>query len=655
MATIRSQATFSSDVDCLLFAPNRLKPDMCSECYHKIFAHSSAAVKEDEQIRAALEYSNKGVKIPSTIINEKGCLYLGGYAAVLNRKWLKKNNITGIVNTAFGLEMFGPKWINGLQKAKDNGIEFLELNWIDSREQEISATDLEKSVQFINKHRSSGGNVVVHCAQGKSRSTTCVLSYLMSKDIELNPDEALAFVKTKRMMAQPNSNFMKQLYDHHKKGLFAKLYASRIKSSGETKTSSNDTFPLQTLKVSPPHAPPHAPPQEPKTKTLQPKSTRIAHIAVIGAAWWSQGWHIPQLVRHPNAKLAAIVQRSEQPTAASFLNMTLDSKTQLRKKYPGVPMYKSCEELIADEDVMRNLDGVIICTAHSCHSWMGKLFLDAHKHVLMEKPMTVDVKEAEILAGQATKSGQIFMVNNTANYRKQYFQARNMIETNEIGAIHHVLCVMYSPLLFLFDDPANTGWVKPSGSMVQTDGSGNGFGWGQSSHVLAWVLGVANLQVKEVTAITHRSENSGADITDAALIRCKNNVSISFSASCQWPGMDAATSESAGEEPTGKHFDIKIFGSKGVMSYSGDDTKITSGDLEVRYNDPSKKIYKSGMGFQMENTESKGIGPESLNEFINGCRNEKYENGANQYVGLEAVKVLSAMYRSAASGKTEVA
>jgi hypothetical protein len=57
---------------------------------------------------------------------------------------------------------------------------------------------------------------------------------------------------------------------------------------------------------------------------------------------------------------------------------------------------------------------------------------------------------------------------------------------------------MYSPLMFLFDDPANDGWVKPSGTMVQPDGSGNGFGWGQASHVLAWVLHVGGLSVDEV-------------------------------------------------------------------------------------------------------------------------------------------------------------
>ena len=81
---------------------------------------------------------------------------------------------------------------------------------------------------------------------------------------------------------------------------------------------------------------------------------------------------------------------------------------------------------------------------------------------------------------------------------------------------------------------------------------------GQLSHCLAWVLHVGALDVEAVTAHTHRSEKSGADITDAALVKCKGGKSISVSASASWPGNEH------GDEATGKWFDIKIFGSKGV-------------------------------------------------------------------------------------------
>ena len=38
-----------------------------------------------------------------------------------------------------------------------------------------------------------------------------------------------------------------------------------------------------------------------------------ARIAVIGAAWWSQGWHLPQLQRNPDAEIAAIMQVQRSP------------------------------------------------------------------------------------------------------------------------------------------------------------------------------------------------------------------------------------------------------------------------------------------------------------------------------------------------------
>ena len=182
------------------------------------------------------------------------------------------------------------------------------------------------------------------------------------------------------------------------------------------------------------------------------------------------------------------MQRSEQPKAAAFLNLELETKTQLKERYKGVPMFSSCEELLADKEVMAKIDGVIICTAHACHAEMGLAFLAAGKHVLMEKPMTVDVPEARALAAAADRALReaklSFMVNNTANYRSKCHDARRLVASGELGEVNHVLAVMYSPLMFLFDDPANDGWVKATGSMRQSDGSGNGFGYGQLSHLL---------------------------------------------------------------------------------------------------------------------------------------------------------------------------
>lgn len=266
-----------------------------------------------------------------------------------------------------------------------------------------------------------------------------------------------------------------------------------------------------------------------------------ARIAVIGAGWWAQGWHLPQLARNPDSEVAAIMQRSEAPKA--WTGDKLLTKTELRAAY-GVPVFSSVEEMLSDAEAAAKIDGVIICTSHNMHASMGRQCLAAGKHVLMEKPMTVDVAEARELAAAAAASGRVFMVNNSANFRDKCSDARRLVASGELGDVHHVLCVMYSPLMYLFDAADNPGWTQPTGGMV-----GNGFGWGQLSHVLGWVLHVGGLDVSEVTAITHKSATSGADLTDAALIRCTaagKPASISLSGGCAWPGNEH------GDPPTGE-------------------------------------------------------------------------------------------------------
>merc|ERR1712061_905292 len=88
-----------------------------------------------------------------------------------------------------------------------------------------------------------------------------------------------------------------------------------------------------------------------------------------------------------------------------------------------------------------------------------------------------------------------------------------------------------------------------------------------------------------------------------------------------------------------------------VCSSSGDDKNPTSGRLEFRRHDGGPSHISEG--FLMENTEQEGNGPESMLHFIAACRGLPFQNGADQNIGMQAVRVLEAMYRSAASGKTE--
>jgi predicted dehydrogenase len=290
------------------------------------------------------------------------------------------------------------------------------------------------------------------------------------------------------------------------------------------------------------------------------------------------------------------------------------------------------------------LDGVLITTPHATHFEHATKAMKAGLHILCEKPMTTDVDEARSLSAAATDHearGKCFLINNTANWRAQTIAAHDMLAGGGVGRVQHVSCAMHSPLIWLFDDPANGGWVQTTGRM-----QGNGFGWGQLSHLLAWIFKVTSLTPIEVYALMQHSAASGADMTDAAVIKCEGNASIALSGAATVPG------DAHGAEPVGKWVEIKVFGTEGVLAYSGDDQQLSSGRLSLRRRDGANQTVE---GFLFENYEPNGEGPESVDAFIRACLGDDYFVGADAQVGLQTVRALDAMYRSARSGRPETA
>mmetsp|Transcript_4991 Transcript_4991/g.6503 ORF Transcript_4991/g.6503 Transcript_4991/m.6503 type:complete len:397 (+) Transcript_4991:157-1347(+) len=386
----------------------------------------------------------------------------------------------------------------------------------------------------------------------------------------------------------------------------------------------------------------------------------VAKIAVIGAGWWGQGWHIPAIHQNPNAELVAIVDPSSHPQ--STLTNTLESLETLKDKYK-TKIFSSVSEML--NDVGEDLDGVIVSTPHSTHYHIGSLIYryqdeqqsprnDVHKpiHILMEKPMTTEIGHALKLCDLVQKHDRSnFWINHSANFRAQALLAKQNMP--KIGTLLHVSSSFASPVMWVFEEPKNTGWNVPTGTM-----QGNGFAWGQQSHLLAWiyfVCGVDDLKPLKVFCNMNHTPKTGADISHSACISCVNNVVFNLSGTALLPGSEYA------HVRIGKQVRIQIYGSKGAILYEGDDEFPDSGKLEYRAADGSTEVLHDS--FQFENATTEGCGPESVANFVQMCcsgsnggtkkggvsgTNEIY-NCADARVGLRTVQTLEAMYRSHAS------
>ena len=235
------QLTFNGENPNPTFQPNPFKPDMGVDG-RKITTYYRFAVKKEAHAKAAVQTacSNIASQVVASTVgdNQKlqmGGVFQGGFKVVGNEAFLAARNIRLIINTARSIESFFPKFQHMVDAAQRNGAVFIELNWLDDYQQRLSKADLRTAVREIHKARLLGNRVLIHCAQGLSRSGAVSVAYVATILEEIQAgyeitelpvsrvDAALMVVKAGRIQAQPNNSFMEQLRQHERSGLFASL------------------------------------------------------------------------------------------------------------------------------------------------------------------------------------------------------------------------------------------------------------------------------------------------------------------------------------------------------------------------------------------------------------------------------------------------
>lgn len=102
--------------------------------------------------------------------------------------------------------------------------------------------------------------------------------------------------------------------------------------------------------------------------------------------------------------------------------------------------YGDWREMLAGErDRPDRVDLVTVATPNATHFEIARAFLEAGFHVLCEKPMTMDVEEAEEIVRVAEATGRICAVNYCYSAYPMVRQARAMVRAGEIGKVRLVI------------------------------------------------------------------------------------------------------------------------------------------------------------------------------------------------------------------------
>jgi predicted dehydrogenase len=146
----------------------------------------------------------------------------------------------------------------------------------------------------------------------------------------------------------------------------------------------------------------------------------------------------------PGAEIAAVGSRSQE---------SADAFAQEYGARSSVRAHASYEALVADPEV----DVIYIATPHAFHLENARAAFDAGKHVLCEKPLTLNLAEAEAVVEAATKAGRFLMEAMWMACHPVIRAVRDGIQDGRFGAPKQV----HADLGFVVEQPPTSRMFNP--------------------------------------------------------------------------------------------------------------------------------------------------------------------------------------------------
>jgi len=322
------------------------------------------------------------------------------------------------------------------------------------------------------------------------------------------------------------------------------------------------------------------------------------NIAIIGYGYWG-----PNLVRN-----FSLVNNCKVKMVSDFRQ---DRLVIVSKTYPGIKVSTDPDDILLSKEI----DAVVIATPVFTHFSLAKKALENGKHVLLEKPMTSTIKEAEELMNLAKQKGLLLMVDHTFLYTGAVMKMKQLINEKTIGEIQY------------FDSSRiNLGLFQIDVNVL----------WDLAPHDISILLHLINKKPYSVNATGISHTKNGIENVAYLTINYSENFIAHFS--CSWTSP------------------VKLR----TMLIGGDKKMMVFNDLE-----PSEKIriYDTGYNYKTDEEKNRLMvdyrtgdvyipkleSKEALfgmaSDFINSIIN-KTEPLSNSKLGLDVIQILEASQQS---------
>jgi predicted dehydrogenase len=340
-------------------------------------------------------------------------------------------------------------------------------------------------------------------------------------------------------------------------------------------------------------------------------------VGIVGVGGISE-FHISGYKRNPNVELYAFCDINE-------------ARLKEKGARHGITrLYTDVNEMVKLEE----LDAVSVCTWNSAHAPCTIAALNAGKHVLCEKPMAMNGKEAEEMLAAAKRSGKLLQIGFVRRFGNDCAILKDFVDNGDFGEIY------YAKATYTRRHGCPGGWFSDKKR------SGGGPLIDLGVHVIDLARYIAGCP-KPVSAYgvtfdklgsrpevktrpgEYKASDAGntSDVEDfaSALIRFENGFTIGIEAS----------------------FDMNLPGENNIVILGTKAGATLSPDL---------KIYSTSHGYMTNVTldmptalDFNGLFEREIDDFVDCVLTGRASNAPAED-GVVLMKILSAIYESAATG-----
>ena len=212
-------------------------------------------------------------------------------------------------------------------------------------------------------------------------------------------------------------------------------------------------------------------------------------------------WGVLGVSKHFIYRVLTPLQKIPDAELIGISSRNPERAKNIAKRYCIPNAYSSYEELLRDSSV----EAVYIPLPNHLHLTWIKKAADAGKHILCEKPLALNAREASEAMAYAREKGVMLMEAFMYRFHPLWKRAREIIQVGEIGQINAIHAIF----TFHTTDPTNirNSLEKGGGSLLDI-----------GCYAVSMARLILNLEPKRVISLVKRDPGFGTDILFSGIL-----------------------------------------------------------------------------------------------------------------------------------------